>query len=686
VNSLLYDAWVLHRREYPAENEFRYHVPVFIFDLAELESGEVDSAWFRRRLVKGSQSKRGAVLPRLLSLREWDYLYPGPGGLRQKLARALGAGGLDPELAKGHVRLVTSARFLGYAFNPVNFWLIYEDIDTPDLAAAVAEVNNTFGEKHIYVLGGDEPISFPVRFSVHKEFHVSPFNDMEGDYNFSFGDAREGMDISIDLVREGHTLMHARLWSDEAGKPMKASALTGLLLHPQRALTYPRIVRQAASIYLRRRLPVHTKPQPASPMTIRRNPPQKSLLDRMAQGMVLRKLSAFKRGSLSLKLPEGRTINLGGQEPGPKASIEVIDPAFFRSLLIRGATGLGEAYMDGLWHTDDLFKVFGYFLCNENRLKGRERPNHLANLIQRLLSRGYARPPANTRTGSKANISAHYDLSNQAFALFLDPGMSYSCAVFADPENPQEPLEEAQNRKLRLMAQKAGIKPGDHVLEIGCGWGSFAVLAVKEFGCKVTALTLSQEQFDYVQELIGRLGLEDKIEVLLEDYRDHKGQYDAVVSIEMIEAVGHRYHKAYFQAIDHLLAPGGKAVIQAITIVDQRYDAYRHIPDWISTYIFPGGLLLSLRRIADVVGNKTSLVISGVEDIGKHYAPTLAAWRARFLENWEAIKELGFDDRFKRTFEYYFTICEAGFRYRHIRNVQFVLDRPRYHAPCQEDF
>jgi cyclopropane-fatty-acyl-phospholipid synthase len=260
--------------------------------------------------------------------------------------------------------------------------------------------------------------------------------------------------------------------------------------------------------------------------------------------------------------------------------------------------------------------------------------------------------------------------------------MTYSCAVCDDPDNPREPQEEAQRRKLRLIARKAGIKPGDHVLEIGCGWGSFAVLAVEEFGCKLTALTLSQEQFDYVKELVVRLGLEDKIQVLLEDYRDHKGQYDAVVSIEMIEAVGHRYHKAYFQAIDRLLAPGGKAVIQAITIIDQRYDAYRQTPDWISTYIFPGGLLPSIKRIAEVVGSRTSLVISGMEDIGKHYAPTLAAWRLRFRENWEAMQELGFDDRFKRTFEYYFTICEAGFRYGHIRDVQFVLDRPRYHGPC----
>jgi cyclopropane-fatty-acyl-phospholipid synthase len=684
VNSLFYDAWVLHRREYPTEHEFRYHVPVFIFDLAELESGAVDNAWFCRRLVKGSQAKPGTWLPRLLSLREWDYLYPGPGGLRQKLARALAAGGLDPTMAAGHVRLVTSARFLGYAFNPVNFWMLYEDTNAPSLAAALAEVNNTFGEKHIYVLGGDAPYTFPASFKRSKEFHVSPFNDMEGDYQFSFGDARRGMDISIDLVSAGRILMHARLWSDKFGEPMTARALTNLLLHPHRAFTYPRILRQAASIYFKRKLPVHTKPKPSSPMTIRYNPPPSSWLDRMAKSLVLRKLAQFKKGSLSIKLPEGRVITRRGPEPGPKAYIEVTDPAFFRRLLLRGAIGLGEAYVDEIWHTDDLLRVFSYYLCNGNQLKKREKPNHLVNMIVGLLSRGYARPPANTRSGSKANISAHYDLSNQVFSLFLDPSMTYSCAVYDDPDNPRETLEEAQRRKLKLIAQKAGIKPGDHVLEIGCGWGSFAVLAVEEFGCKVTALTLSQEQFDYFQALTERLGLTDRIQVLLEDYRDHKGQYDAVVSIEMIEAVGHRYHNAYFQAIDRLLAPGGKAVIQAITIIDQRYDAYRQTPDWINTHIFPGGLLPSIKRIADVVGSRTSLVISGVVDIGKHYVPTLAAWRLRFYENWDVIQELGFDDRFKRTFEYYFTICEAGFRYGHIRDVQFVLDRPRYHGPCKE--
>lgn len=687
MNSLLYDAWVLHRREYPTKHEFSYHVPVFIFDLAELESGAVDSVWLRRRLVKGSQAKPGAMLPRLLSLREWDYLYPGPGGLRQKLGRALAAGGLEAGLAGGQVRLVTSARFLGYAFNPVNFWLIYNDGEAQGLAAAVAEVNNTFGEKHIYVLGGGSPQAFPARYSTRKEFHVSPFNDMEGDYEFSFGDARTGMDISIDLVHEGHTLLHARLWSDQAGMPLSAASLGGLLLHPQRALTYPRILRQAASLYLRRRLPVHTKPQPSSPMTIRSNPPPSSWLDRLAQGLILGKLAGFKKGSLAIRLPDGREIVKGGGEPGPRASIKVSDPAFFRRLLTRGATGLGEAYVDGLWDTDDLLKVFGFFLCNETRLKQRERPNLLATAIQKFLARGYQKPPANTRSGSRANVSAHYDLSNQAFSLFLDPTMTYSCAVFADPDNPEEPLEEAQRRKLRLMAKKAGIKPGDQVLEIGCGWGSFAALAAQEFDCRVTALTLSRQQFDYTRDLLERLGLGDRVEVLLEDYRDHKGQYDAVVSIEMVEAVGHRYHQAYFQAVDRLLAPGGKAVIQAITIIDQRYDAYRRLPpDWISTYIFPGGLLLSLRRIAEVVGGRTSLVLSGVEDIGRHYAPTLAAWRERFLQNWQAIQELGFDQRFKRTFEYYFSICEAGFRYGHIRDLQFVLERPRYHAPCPEDF
>ena len=420
-------------------------------------------------------------------------------------------------------------------------------------------------------------------------------------------------------------------------------------------------------------------------MTIRRNLPAESSIDRLARRLILKRLSGFQRGALDLVLPDGTRLTLAGPEAGYRANLRIKNPAFFRSLLLRGAMGLGESYVAGYWETSDLPGLFAFFLSNEKRLRGRQPANPLVKLPRRLFAPQRALPPANTRSGSRANISAHYDLSNQAFALFLDPGMTYSCAVYSDPENPRESLEDAQTNKLRLVAEKAGIGPGDRVLEIGCGWGGFTVLAAREFGCHVTALTLSRQQFDYVRALVRKLGLEDSIEPVFGDYRDHQGSYDAVVSIEMIEAVGHRYHKAYFRAIDRLLAPGGKAVVQAITIIDQRYDAYRQAPDWISTYIFPGGLLPSMKRMTQVVGDKTSLVISDVQDIGRHYVPTLAAWRDRFLRNWQAIEALGFDQRFKRTFVYYFTICEAGFRFGHIRDVQVVLERPGYHAPIQEN-
>jgi len=685
VNSRLYDAWVSHERHYPVAHEFRYHLPVFIFDLAELESGAVDGLLFRRIVCPGSLAAPGPALPRLLSLRERDYLHPGPGGLRQKLARALEAGGLPGQLAQGHVRLVTSARFLGYGFNPVNFWLVYADPDSKGLAAAVAEVNNTFGEKHIYVLGGTQPATFPASFGAAKVFHVSPFNDMEGEYLFSLADGRRELDLCVDLHHDGRPLLEARLWSDEPGRPVTTGALASFLFHPQRVLTYPRILRQAASLYARRKLPVHAKPEPASPMTIRRNPTEDAWLSRLAQRVVLGRLDSFSRGALTLELPSGQTVKLGGRQPGHQARMAIRHYAFFTSLLRRGSMGLGESYVDGYWETDDLQKLFAFFLSNETRLTGRQLPNPVAKAAQKLLAPRRVLPPGNSRSGSRANVSAHYDLSNQAFALFLDPGMTYSCAVFADPDNPAEPLEEAQQRKLRMMAQKAGVGPGDRVLEIGCGWGSFAVLAAREFGCQVTALTLSREQFDYVSALVRRLGLENAVEPVFADYRDHQGEYDAVVSIEMIEAVGHRYHQAYFRAIDRLLAPGGRAVIQAITIIDQRYDAYRQAPDWINTYIFPGGLLPSLRRISQITGSHTSLQISDVEDIGRHYAPTLVAWRDRFHGNWDQIARLGFDERFRRTFDYYFSVCEAGFRFGHVRDVQVVLERPLYHADGLED-
>jgi cyclopropane-fatty-acyl-phospholipid synthase len=273
---------------------------------------------------------------------------------------------------------------------------------------------------------------------------------------------------------------------------------------------------------------------------------------------------------------------------------------------------------------------------------------------------------------ARRNIVAHYDLSNDLYALFLDPTMTYSCARF---EEVGQSLEDAQRAKLRSIAEKARLRPGLRILEIGCGWGAFALLAAREYGCHVTAVTLSDEQFRHVEELVAREGLADRIEVRLVDYRDLDGEYDRIVSIEMLEAVGHRFLGTYFAAVDRLLAADGIAVVQVITIPDQRERAYRRRPDFIQRAIFPGGHLPSVTSMARAMTRSSDLYVEDLENLGPHYAETLRQWRERFLGQLDEVRRLGFDDTFVRLWELYLAYCEGAFLARYLNDLQLVLTR-----------
>ncbi len=395
-------------------------------------------------------------------------------------------------------------------------------------------------------------------------------------------------------------------------------------------------------------------------------------MTRVWRRIVFAYLSRLKRGRLVLRDPGGTKHAFGGRFPGPTASVEICSESFFHRAALGGEIGFGEAYTQGLWTSPDLVAVFTVFLINQEQgLSSTLRlPGLLDGLLQRVL--GF-RSRRNTLKGSKDNIEAHYDLSNELFSLFLDPSMTYSCAVFSDSQD--QDLEAAQQRKLAMIADKAGLKPGDQVLEIGCGWGGFLQEAASR-GARASALTLSENQAAWVRKMIEERHLQDKASVSIQDYRTIEQRYDAVVSIEMLEAVGHEYHPSFFRAVDRALKPHGRAVIQVITINDQRYPAYRWEGDWIRKYIFPGGLLPCLSRIAEVLQKHTSLTISHVESIGPHYATTLALWRKRFLDNASELKQCGFDKQFQRMWTYYLAICEAGFRCGHINDLQIVLERP----------
>lgn len=392
------------------------------------------------------------------------------------------------------------------------------------------------------------------------------------------------------------------------------------------------------------------------------------LLEKTGAAAVMASLERIRRGRLAMTLPDGSERLFGDPASPILARLRVKRASFFRRVLLWGDVGFGEAYQHGDFETDDLTGLIRLFIENGEALAV-ERGSWAAwgrmrNRLRHLLNR-------NTESGSRRNIHAHYDLGNEFFSLFLDPTLMYSCAKF----EPGDSLESAQRRKVGLILDKAGVREGDRVLEIGSGWGTCAVEAARR-GAKVTTMTVSERQFDFVKARVEREGLSGRVEVLLRDYRKAEGLYDSVVSIEMIEAVGHEFLGTFFATCDRLLKPHGVVVIQGITIPDQRYDAYRGGCDWIQKHIFPGALLPSLTAMCAALTRNTSLVVESVENIGAHYAPTLRLWREALLAKAEKVKALGFDEHFLRTWDYYFSYCEAGFATRTLGDLQLVLTRP----------
>ncbi|MCA1909975.1 MAG: cyclopropane-fatty-acyl-phospholipid synthase family protein [Magnetospirillum sp.] len=375
----------------------------------------------------------------------------------------------------------------------------------------------------------------------------------------------------------------------------------------------------------------------------------------------------LRHGRLDLTLPSGRTHRLDGAEPGPQAALRVVRPRMVRRLLSGGAVGLGEAFMDGDWESPDLTALLELGDLND-RAHGQALDGHP---LVRLGLRLWHRRRDNSKSGSRRNIAAHYDLGNAFYAPWLDRGMTYSSALF---NGRDDSLEAAQTRKYRALADDIGLRPGMRVLEIGCGWGGFAEIAARDYGAQVVGLTLSREQHGWASQRMADSGLADKVEIRLQDYRDVQGQFDRVVSIEMIEAVGERWWPTYFATLHDRLKPGGKAGLQAITIADDRFEAYRAGCDFIQRHVFPGGMLPSpgaLERQARQAG----LNLSTTRCFGADYDRTLALWHQSFVEAWPGLQPLGFDTRFRRLWEFYMAYCRAGFRTGAIDVRHLVLQR-----------
>jgi cyclopropane-fatty-acyl-phospholipid synthase len=397
--------------------------------------------------------------------------------------------------------------------------------------------------------------------------------------------------------------------------------------------------------------------------------PAPTTLERRAMRTVVGMLDRLEVGALRLTLPDGRSRVLGDPTSDLRASIDVHEWRFFLRLLRGASVGVGESYMDGDWTSDDLVSLFRIVIANRRGLR-RVAPGMLLDLAaDRVVHALRANRPGQARR----NVAAHYDLSNELYALFLDDTMTYSAAYF---ERPTATLEEAQRAKYRRLADKVHLGRDHHVLEIGCGWGGFAVFAASTFGCRVTGITLSQQQAELARRRVYEAGLDDLVDIQVVDYRKVRGSFDRIVSIEMLEAVGHRYLSTYFGTIDRLLAPDGLAAVQVITIPEQRYDAYRRRPDFIQCYIFPGGHLPSLEAMAGAMGDGSELFVEEVENVGPHYAETLRRWRERFLTAVDDVQRLGFDERFVRMWEFYLAYCEAAFLARYINDLQLVLTRP----------
>ncbi len=373
----------------------------------------------------------------------------------------------------------------------------------------------------------------------------------------------------------------------------------------------------------------------------------------------------IERGSLTVSLPNGESYLFRGARSGPDAVFQVKDFAFARRLALGGDIGFAEAYLNGEWDTPNLARFLELFATNYSAIETMLAGKPLARLWQILrhfLNR-------NTRAGSRRNIHAHYDLGNRFYSSWLDESMTYSSGIYAPGDND---LMSAQTRKYRELAEKTGIRAGDRVLEIGCGWGGFAEFAAAEIGARVTGLTISKEQYDFAVARIAKAGLNDRVEIKLLDYRDEGGTYDRIASIEMFEAVGEQYWPTYFQQVRDRLRDGGTAGLQVITIRDESFRFYKREMDFIRAYIFPGGMLPTPTHMRDL-GRKFGVPMVNEREFGLDYAQTLADWRDRFRIAWPHLMPLGFDERFRRMWEYYLAYCEAGFRSGNIDVRQMVF-------------
>ena len=654
MNSSIIRGVLAHARHAPVKHRFKYPVYFYCFDLDELPALDYRLPLF------------GYNRLRPVSLFEDRYMDEGIAGLRDKLFRYVKGAGCETKIHR--VMLITSPSYFNFVFNPVSFYHCLAADGSP--VCTVVEVNNTFGERHLYLLSkrDDGKTGFPVSYSAPKAFHVSPFNNMDGSYRFHFSDPAGEMQIQIRLSRQGEDIFTAAIRGERIPLTTKNQLIT-LLRYPATPWkTVPRILGQALRLFAVKKLPFFDNPPPTSAMTIRRRAP--SRLEKFCRKQVEGLLENVSRGELTVTFPNGEKREYGKREDALRADLVITDHRFFPRVILGSDIGFGEGFMEGIWESSNPANLMRILVRNMDTAMDSELPiARLAHAFGRLLDKARH----NTLSGSRRNIQRHYDLSNDFFALFLDDSMTYSSAIHKAPD---ESLETAQMNKLHHLIKKGHISEKDHVLEIGFGWGAFAIEAVRRTGCRVTGLTLSKAQHTFAQERVKQAGLEDRITLLLKDYRKMTGTFTKIVSIEMLEAVGHKYLGSFFRQCDRLLAPDGLVVLQVITVPDQQYNGYKGHEDWIQRHIFPGGHLPSVSALCGAMTSHSRLIVDQLENIGPHYAETLKIWRERFTENASKLPGLGFDEVFRKKWLFYLACSEAQFAERALGNIQLVLTRP----------
>ena len=651
VKSAIYTGFVYHKRFLPVEHEFKYPVYFFSLDLAELEQLHRQCAGFSVNRFN------------FFSFFEKDYLYGFKGSLMTRVKQFLLDQGAKEDVSA--IRLITTPKFLGKGFNPVSFYYCFGQDN--NLIYVIAEVNNTFRQSHTYLLNRNDFDNNKFGFSAKKIFHVSPFFTVDGNYKFKLSNLGKNATFEIDYYKENDRLLYAIL-SGKQRMFTSFNLLKTLVQFPfSILLTFPRIVFEAIRLFFIKKLTWYHKPMSAADDTFSKQKP--TWLQALYLSVLQKRLNKLDEHSLVLELPNKEKVEYGDVSSSHKVYLTILDYRFLNFIVTRGAMGFGEAYMMGYWKSKDVVKLMMFFIKHRSLLY--ERKGLLSNLIKPIFYLQHKLLP-NTVEGSKKNIQEHYDLGNDFFSTFLDESMLYSSALYPKKDMT---LEHAQEAKIAEIIDKLDIQKQHHVLEIGSGWGTLAIEMAKRTGCKVTTITISQKQFEYVKKRLKDENIGENVDVILKDYRLQEGLFDRVVSIEMIEAVGHKFLPVYFNKINDLLADNGKLFIQGITMPDELYDTYRKSSDWIRKYIFPGGHLPSLGIINKIISESTTLTLDTCSNIGIDYAETLKDWRNRFEQEINSIKSMGFDQKFINKWIYYFIYCEVGFRTDLIHNHQMVFSK-----------